>query len=420
MAILYVNTGSSPNKGDGDSLRTSFNKINQNFAYLASNTATTATIGMVKVGNNLSIAPDGTLNAENGNYVLPTASTSTLGGVKVDGITILINDGVISATTSTNGAANTGDITFDGVKVIGAGTASGDGNGYSTLELVPDANLTSTNQYLIIDPTFPSHIHIRAGGTQDSSTAELYLGGEINHVRVIDNGGVRLSQGAFNTNFTNFERNLDYDSAVWFTDESGNHWIDVTITDPMAPIRDPNPQSTLSYNFPQYPQNRIEVYDGTGYYDVSPAGQTYTMGNPYEIRLDVAEAPPVNPTSLVDMTYKLDTLTQSSLLLEDNDFDLYVTNNAYVYADQTIQLTTGVGNIRITADDNNSSPTWYFTAQGYMQFPQGLGPTTSKGKAGDEAGSVVFDGSYIYYCTTDYTDGVADIWKRVQWSNDTW
>lgn len=35
MSILYVNTGSSANKGDGDSLRTAFNKINYNFSQLS-------------------------------------------------------------------------------------------------------------------------------------------------------------------------------------------------------------------------------------------------------------------------------------------------------------------------------------------------------------------------------------------------
>jgi phosphodiesterase/alkaline phosphatase D-like protein len=120
------------------------------------------------------------------------------------------------------------------------------------------------------------------------------------------------------------------------------------------------------------------------------------------------------------MTFRVDTLSQNDLRLENNEFNLSVNQSAYIYANQTIQLTTGVGNIQITADDNNSSQTWYFTAQGYLQFPQGLGPTSSKGKEGDEAGSVVFDGDYIYYCHTDYTGDDADIWKRVQWTQTTW
>lgn len=36
MATLIINTGSTANAGNGDSLRTAFNKVNSNFAYLSS------------------------------------------------------------------------------------------------------------------------------------------------------------------------------------------------------------------------------------------------------------------------------------------------------------------------------------------------------------------------------------------------
>jgi hypothetical protein len=99
----------------------------------------------------------------------------------------------ITNTLSTS-AAYTGDITFDGVKIIGGGTASGDDAGYSTMELVPDNDLYANNQYLIVDPTGPNHIHIRAGGTQDASTADLFLGGERTGVQVSDaTGNVYIS-----------------------------------------------------------------------------------------------------------------------------------------------------------------------------------------------------------------------------------
>ncbi len=94
-------------------------------------------------------------------------------------------------TTAFLGGSPTGDITFDGVKIQGAGTASGDGLGYSTIELVPDTNLYANNQYIVVDPTGgePGHIHLRAGGTQDASSADLYLGGELTNVRVSDTSG---------------------------------------------------------------------------------------------------------------------------------------------------------------------------------------------------------------------------------------
>lgn len=62
--------------------------------------------------------------------------------------------------------------------------SSGDGEGYSTIELVPDVDRFSSDQYLIVDPTAPGHIHIRAGGAQDNSNADLIIGGENSHIRV--------------------------------------------------------------------------------------------------------------------------------------------------------------------------------------------------------------------------------------------
>ena len=63
--------------------------------------------------------------------------------------------------------------------------SSGDGSGYSTIQINPDMN-TNDDRYIVIDPTGPNHIHIRAGGTQDASNAELILGGERNKVAVSD------------------------------------------------------------------------------------------------------------------------------------------------------------------------------------------------------------------------------------------
>jgi hypothetical protein len=67
--------------------------------------------------------------------------------------------------------------------------SSGDGYLNDTIKIVPD-NLLQSDQYLIIDPTAPNHIHIRAGGLQDYSGSELILGGERAGVHVIDSSGV--------------------------------------------------------------------------------------------------------------------------------------------------------------------------------------------------------------------------------------
>jgi hypothetical protein len=78
----------------------------------------------------------------------------------------------------------------------GGNADSGDGEGLDTIKLIPDTVLYrgddeedgnyGNDQYLIIDPTGPDHIHIRAGGPMDQSTAVLILGGEQNNVSVSD------------------------------------------------------------------------------------------------------------------------------------------------------------------------------------------------------------------------------------------
>lgn len=77
--------------------------------------------------------------------------------------------------------------------MFGSNADAGDGSGADTIKLIPDANLHynngsyGNNQHIVVDPTGPNHIHLRAGGTIDSSNVELYLGGEQTFVRVSDN-----------------------------------------------------------------------------------------------------------------------------------------------------------------------------------------------------------------------------------------
>ena len=58
--------------------------------------ASADTLGGIKVGSNLTIEEDGTLNAESTEYNLPVATASTLGGIKV-GSNLNIDDGVLTA-----------------------------------------------------------------------------------------------------------------------------------------------------------------------------------------------------------------------------------------------------------------------------------------------------------------------------------
>lgn len=65
MAFQFINTGTSANKGDGDSLRLAFHKINQNFAQVQSASTTTVTI------SDESEAPAIEIKSFGGTFTLP-------------------------------------------------------------------------------------------------------------------------------------------------------------------------------------------------------------------------------------------------------------------------------------------------------------------------------------------------------------
>jgi hypothetical protein len=140
----------------------------------------------------------------------------------------------VTASYALTGDTNTGDITFEGVKIIGAGTGSGDGNNYSTIELVPDNDLYNNDQYIILDPTSPNHIHIRAGGAIDSSSADLYLGGEKSNiiVRNLDNG--------FNEKYwVQINSQTGSTQSTWGFDDNGNTLFP-TLTTPRGDVNSGN------------------------------------------------------------------------------------------------------------------------------------------------------------------------------------
>jgi hypothetical protein len=99
-----------------------------------------------------------------------------------------------------------------GGEIINSPESSGDGSGYSTLKLDPD-NTLETDQYIMIDPTGPNHIHVRAGGTPDDSSADLFLGAELNNVQVSDQSrevavhtrGEDITYTALNVNYASGE-----------------------------------------------------------------------------------------------------------------------------------------------------------------------------------------------------------------------
>jgi hypothetical protein len=80
--------------------------------------------------------------------------------------------------------------------IINPSGSSGESSLNDTFRIVPDNDLIGNDQYLIIDPTSgsPNHIHLRAGGAQDYSNADIILGGERAGVRVSDTDGTTVVQ----------------------------------------------------------------------------------------------------------------------------------------------------------------------------------------------------------------------------------
>jgi len=354
-----------------------------------------------------------------------------LGGLKLstsDGATLLLNDSPISS-------SGTGDITFNGVKIIGDGTASGDGLGYSTIELVPDNDLYSISpggdfgyggQYLVIDPTSPNHIHIRAGGPQDEAAAQLILGGEKANVIVRD------QDNSFTENhhvIINSQAN-DGTPYTWQFDQNG----DLNL-----------------------PTNGGIVFDRAN--TTIRVGMGFHIASGEGISIDAIDE--TDPANLVyknwyfgsdgNLTFPDTTVqetawaggrvvtvpTHSTGAIGDLEGDLSF-NNGYIYyctADYGQvghQVSVATAYNGATALNTNSFQ--LTKSADTLQIAVGDIISDSDGGATSIVNSVSSDDNYTYvgtgsmayqavfpltFTSTDYVSG-GNIWKRVAWSNDTW
>lgn len=72
----------------------------------------------------------------------------------------------------------------------------------------------------------------------------------------------------------------------------------------------------------------------------------------------------------------------------------------------------------------NNGFTLYIDSYGNTHLPSHVifhtVPSTSKGSAGDKMGEMTTDGTYLYACTEDYTDGLTDIWSRTSLNTGSW
>jgi hypothetical protein len=120
--------------------------------------------------------------------------------------------------------ANTSAVFFQqDLKLQNAATIN---NPNGLLELNPNETNVD-DRYIVIDPTSTDHIHLRAGGSINSSTADLFLGGEYNYVKVSDaSANVEIStDGRWAWQFTNTGR-LQLANGTSIYDSSTGFFVD--------------------------------------------------------------------------------------------------------------------------------------------------------------------------------------------------
>jgi hypothetical protein len=257
------------------------------------------------------------------------------------------------------------------------GNSSGDNNGYTTLHLVPDDTLTSNDQYLIIDPTAPSHIHIRAGGTQDNSQAELYLGGESNYVRVTDFGGIRLQNQTRTDSIYYYSDPADFTTSTWY-ESSGTFFVEYTTTDTQL--------IDLTFQFNNDSENILEVYYNAGANTavLTSAGSVSNLGGGV-YRVTVNEAPPSSPTVISAFEYTIWNNSTNSLQLSSNDFTVSVTDDIRITGRDTFSLRneSTTDSITIITDYDNADHTWEFGADGNLTAPGNISTAGSVNTGGN-------------------------------------
>jgi hypothetical protein len=275
MARQVINLGNSVNDGTGDVLRVGAQKINSNFAEIytllgesngsiqvvssivtgpgltASNpsgqirltpvVASTESLGIVKVGQGISISNDGTISVTP--YSLPRASTNILGGIKVGNNLSIDNEGVLSADTQTYSLPTASPTTLGGVKigsgleiqngvinVIATDVASALISGPVTVSLDdtgPDGELLSSGSLSILSKGTGKRVSLKVQTDEENSNPVNYVDVSNNgfEVRSVNSQGEITSNWVFNTNneITSNEIKLVSDTGVTVEASNGLH-----------------------------------------------------------------------------------------------------------------------------------------------------------------------------------------------------
>ena len=185
MSRQNINVGTNANDATGDTLRVAFGKVNNNFIEVY---ATGGVQGIQGI--------QGATGAQGSQGIQGRQGAQGITGPIAGADTqVVFNDG-----GAANGSSSLkfnklnsslllgGNVEWSISNTIIQSVPMGNGEGYSTLNFIPDFDKLATDQYITVDPgNIPGHVHLRAGGTIDDSSALLSLGGDISYFR-IDSG----------------------------------------------------------------------------------------------------------------------------------------------------------------------------------------------------------------------------------------
>ena len=99
------------------------------------------------------------------------------------------------------------------------------------------------------------------------------------------------------------------------------------------------------------------------------------------------------------------------------------TTELYLGDDSQYVKLVNDGNVEVRSTTSGATAAWIFDTEGRLTFPAypfSVIPEHSYGKAGDTAGMVIIDDTYIYYCTADYVNNATNIWRRTPHAAGTW
>lgn len=292
------------------------------------------------------------------------------------------------------GPGGMGPVIAPGI-VYGANADSGDGYGYNTLKLVPNSSDGDIydHRYLIIDPTAPNHIHIRAGGQPDESNAELFLGAEKTYVKVNNDGReVRVSSRRQQQVMAHANGNVD----------SGDY---LTTTDQVIAV----PGWTVEVNGVMHYIQNVTVGDGTT--TIYAPGANFALNGVYNF---------FSPEGVNEWTFDSD----GNLYGPGDGSRLAVTgieagegvNNLSIFSRNSMTLTANGGDMNLYMDGGlyigASASENQILKQSDVSNVSRVVPVPANATDTGATGQIAVDSSYLYVCVATNT------WKRVALS--TW